>query len=556
MSITKARKILGFDENIDLTIEDITKRYRELSKKFHPDLHSDCNDDEIKFYNDKMVEINAAYDFIKSNISHVNDYYNHSSNYSYDEYQTFFFYIKRTKYDTELRSIFENANSSSLKNEVINLYNKINIMSAKNEDELQRKYDEFYSLLNIIYRNNETRFRILNKIPNSFKIKYTCNKYDIDSFLEYLDRLFISRKKYIKRTLDQIYKKYFDINNSTIILFTSSDSFNTFMSSYYDKFNNNLSYDEEVNLINRLDDEMFKISTYFDKHKAQYIKIKKEINKLSNDFNVNNMSKTEMLENIDNSIITSTFTSCEYRIQKCLKDYNSKIKYINNLKRILSIKSKISLLRLNPSKDKNSIKFILETLEIVYGILDCAVEKYSVDDLSILENISFNDFDNDKLLISLFNKEEFDIYITYRVDEFTVRSNPFVLSNGKTCLEVENDDKIVCKTNEEISLDTYLISLDSFIRNGNIINYTQYYKNGYETILCQYNGSELIYKYDYNHNKGSYYLRPISIKYSNSSNRNDMLKHITYDVCTLFDTYSKKNNKSDKFVRTLNIKSL
>ena len=40
MSIANARIILGFDLDTILTIEMITKRYRELIKQYHPDKHA------------------------------------------------------------------------------------------------------------------------------------------------------------------------------------------------------------------------------------------------------------------------------------------------------------------------------------------------------------------------------------------------------------------------------------------------------------------------------------------------------------------------------------
>ena len=48
MSIANARIILGFDLDTILTIEMITKRYRELIKQYHPDKHASSSEIELK----------------------------------------------------------------------------------------------------------------------------------------------------------------------------------------------------------------------------------------------------------------------------------------------------------------------------------------------------------------------------------------------------------------------------------------------------------------------------------------------------------------------------
>lgn len=62
----------------DSTDEEITKAYRLLAKKYHPDLHP--ND---PYCEQKMKEINQAYDLIQSNRDNHHDqqyYYNNQSN--------------------------------------------------------------------------------------------------------------------------------------------------------------------------------------------------------------------------------------------------------------------------------------------------------------------------------------------------------------------------------------------------------------------------------------------------------------------------------------------
>lgn len=47
------------------TLSEIEKAYKELAKKYHPDLH---NTGEKKFYEEKMKEINIAYDVLTDSV--------------------------------------------------------------------------------------------------------------------------------------------------------------------------------------------------------------------------------------------------------------------------------------------------------------------------------------------------------------------------------------------------------------------------------------------------------------------------------------------------------
>jgi DnaJ-class molecular chaperone len=57
MNYTIACEILGVSEND--TLKDITKKYRKLARKYHPDINKD------KDATEKTQQINDAYDYIK-----------------------------------------------------------------------------------------------------------------------------------------------------------------------------------------------------------------------------------------------------------------------------------------------------------------------------------------------------------------------------------------------------------------------------------------------------------------------------------------------------------
>ena len=52
-------------ENLEVTEEEIKKAYRQLAKEHHPDKFVNASDSEKKFHENKMKEINEAYENLK-----------------------------------------------------------------------------------------------------------------------------------------------------------------------------------------------------------------------------------------------------------------------------------------------------------------------------------------------------------------------------------------------------------------------------------------------------------------------------------------------------------
>ncbi|EFO9213757.1 DnaJ domain-containing protein [Campylobacter lari] len=72
MNLQKACEILGLNENANL--QELKKRYRELAKKYHPDILNANNSDEEKIKEGvkKFQEINESYEFLKQYIERKN----------------------------------------------------------------------------------------------------------------------------------------------------------------------------------------------------------------------------------------------------------------------------------------------------------------------------------------------------------------------------------------------------------------------------------------------------------------------------------------------------
>lgn len=105
-------KVLGL--SYGATDEQVTKAYRKLVKKYHPDLHP--GDEEAAR---KMSEINEAYDQIKSGAANQYNGYSNSQNNSYSNsedtnlYQAASHFIRTGMYIEALRVLSEIQNRSA-----------------------------------------------------------------------------------------------------------------------------------------------------------------------------------------------------------------------------------------------------------------------------------------------------------------------------------------------------------------------------------------------------------------------------------------------------------
>jgi DnaJ-domain-containing protein 1 len=61
-SRAEALRVLGLDANA--TPEEIKRAYREMTKKFHPDVHAGSSRDVQELAEEKMRQVNAAYEVL------------------------------------------------------------------------------------------------------------------------------------------------------------------------------------------------------------------------------------------------------------------------------------------------------------------------------------------------------------------------------------------------------------------------------------------------------------------------------------------------------------
>lgn len=536
MSIANARIILGFDLDTILTIEIITKRYRELIKQYHPDKHASSSEIELKEYNQKTIDINNAYDYLKQHIDRVNKT---TKSNDFDMGDDVIFFMNKARAMSNLRKYFESASDSKLKNDVVNLYNKCNIENATNNEELRRALDMFYGLITVTYRNEETRYRLANKIPNSFKYELDYNT-DVDTFLTRLNGMKKARNVYINNALDKIVS-----NNLCDEDYSFSKSFLE-LREYYKSIleSSNLTSEEEREIFRTFKTKVKGISNYFEKHRKEYLALVRSVRKIDKSF-VSEEENSDLIEQIDSSIINKSFTSTKMKIEKRINEYKSIKSTITKLKLTLTAKYKGLLLVLNPDKDKDKISSAINTYEKLIKLLDRAkTGEFSAENLKVLENISFTDEDKDKILLSMVTDDEYNIFISYPNDAVSTRYEPFILGN----LDTDNfislgSDSVSVKTKEEVSKDTLLLPLSVFVKNGNVVNLSRRTKNTKENILCQYGGYELVLSQDLINNDTFYFLRPSQYKYESYGDREMLLSVLESDISNRFLYYTDRMQK-------------
>ena len=536
MSIANARIILGFDLDTILTIEMITKRYRELIKQYHPDKHASSSEIELKEYNQKTIDINNAYDYLKQHIDRVNKT---TKSNDFDMGDDVIFFMNKARAMSNLRKYFESASDSKLKNDVVNLYSKCNIENATNNEELRRALDMFYGLITVTYRNEETRYRLANKIPNSFKYELDYNT-DVDTFLTRLNGMKKARNVYINNALDKIVS-----NNLCDEDYSFSKSFLE-LREYYKSIleSSNLTSEEEREIFRTFKTKVKGISSYFEKHRKEYLALVRSVRKIDKSF-VSEEENSDLIEQIDSSIINKSFTSTKMKIEKRINEYKSIKSTITKLKLTLTAKYKGLLLVLNPDKDKDKISSAINTYEKIIKLLDRAkTGEFSAENLKVLENISFTDEDKDKILLSMVTDDEYNIFISYPNDAVSTRYEPFILGN----LDTDNFislgcDSVSVKTKEEVSKDTLLLPLSVFVKNGNVVNLSRRTKNTKENILCQYGGYELVLSQDLINNDTFYFLRPSQYKYESYGDREMLLSVLESDISNRFLYYTDRMQK-------------
>lgn len=544
MTKKQAMLILGIDINSTFTLEELTKRYRELMKENHPDMHASENDKTIEVFNSRCSLFNEAYRTLKLNLDETK---------SRDQE----FLFMKSKALNEMKSKFENCSDTALKTKVEKmLSNNIFLDDCKDVIELDEQIKKFYSMLKIYYGNYEISFRRQNGIPKKFEfaLRYDCST---DEFLMELSELDRAYDSYIDSKINGIIYTYFNIGDTVIM---SSYLDNRIDGIKYLLHNYNLFDYEEVRAFEDFREFVKETHDYYETISHDYIKIKKLIDKLPGNYEDSGCAKSKLLSRLNDSIYKENFDIVYGQVLNIVFDFENREKAISKLQKYLNAKSFFVLSRLKANKDKSRLDYAYSMMSKCTDILKMASEgKYSVEEVTILENITFSDKDTDKIILSMLNNKGFSVYVKVPNEEKEELYNPFVLKNeDDEFLSIDEEGNITLESKEEAKKNSTLISLSDIVTYGTpVFRYTSDGET-IDNVLYQYNGYDLVCNYDAcDGTINDFYLTGATDhKGYDYSEKFEIKSKVAYKVQSMFRPYTKKIQKKNKGKKLLKINSI
>lgn len=539
MTNKQAKLVLGIDINKSFTIEELTKRYRNLMKKNHPDMHANESEKAISTYNRKCSLINEAYEKLKSSLEDT----------KCDDYE--FIHLKEQAIN-EIKSIFENCSDSVLKQSIENAYHK-NIFIDEINDiiELDSAVEKFYSILKIYYKNYEISYRRQNGIPKKFdyNLRYDCNT---DEFMTELSMLEQGYEEYIDNKINGIIYTYFGACDNVIL---SSYLDNRIDGIKYLLHNYNLFDYEEIRAFDDFREFIKDTYSYYETISDEYLFIKRLIDKLPGNYNDLKCDKSKLLSKLNDSVYKHTFDNTKDEIMSKVYEYQDKEKAVERLHKYLTMKSVIVSSHLKMSRDKSKLDYVYHMMSVCNNLLKMTLEgKYSIKDISILENITFNNEETDKMLLSILNNKGYSIYVKIPNKEIDKLYNPFVLKNNDDEFLSVNGEEVTLESSESIKKDNQLYSLSDIINYGTpVFRYTTDGET-IDNVLYQYNGYDLVINYDVvDGTINDFYITNSTLhKGYDYSDKFDIKSKVAYKVQSMFKPYTRKiqkRNKNKKLIR-------
>lgn len=545
MTKKQAMLILGIDINRPLNLNEITSKYRKLMMIYHPDKHVNEEEKRICAYNRKCSMLNEAYDVLKSSLE-----------FEAEKDNEFIFMKNKTL--NEIKSRFENCSDSILKSNAESIFrSNVSLDDCKDVIELDEQANKFYSTLKIYYRNYEISFKRQNGIPKKFEfaLRYDCNT---DEFITQLEELQKAYDQYINNKLNGIIYTYFNAGDSIILSSYLDNMMDGIKSLLY---NYNL-FDYEENKL--FDDFREFIKSKYDYYTAvslEYRRIKKYIDKLPGNYEDGRCAKSKLLTKLNDSVFKENFDTVKDEVTASVFEFEDREKALQKLHRLLVSKSSLMAISLKISKDKSKLDYVYRMMSKCSSLLKMASEgKYSIQEISILENITFSDETTDKMLLTMLDNKLFNIYVRIPNDTTEeVLYDPFVLRNKDgEFLSIEDENNITLESSEEAREKNQMFSLNDIINYGSPI--FRNFNNGEtsDITLYQYNGYELVCNYNTeNGSVNEFYLRGITdyrgLEYCNKF---DIRGIVSEKVKNMFRPYTSKIQKKSKTEKTLKINSI
>lgn len=533
MTNKQARLMLKMDLNKPFTIEELTAKYRKLIKECHPDMHISEDKKSIEFYNKKSTLLNEAYAVLKSSLNNTD------------------FINRKNAVLSKMKSRFENCKDSILKRQVVDIFSSVVFIDRCNDDsELDKIVKAFNTSVYACYQKYETDFRVRNRIPSNYfdKLNYDCS---CDEFIAGLSGLQLSYDHAVENKINGILFTYFSPFDSVL----SSPYLDNVIDDVKDRLHNyKLSVVLEEDTVDCFASYLRSVQKYFESVNLEYFKIKKLISKLPGSYTDNGTLKCKLLSKLNDSIFIGDFDSVKDEIMNCVYDKQDEIVVIKKLQSYLKLKSSKASIGCKLSSKSVDSNYVREMTDKCDNLIKMAFDgKYSLADISILENITFSDSVKDKMILSLLDNQSYSVYI--KAND-RLESDPFVLkSSNNEFLSVDDDSNVVISSSEEMSKDNDMLSLNEFVSYGKPI--FRYISDGenVDGILYEYQGYELVYSY--NERTGiieGVYVRPITNHFGyNYGEKFDITSIINCHVKKMFRPYVRKIQKKSSNYKSLRI---
>lgn len=536
MTNKQARLMLKMDLNKPFTKEELTSKYRKLIKECHPDMHSSEDEKSIEFYNKKATLLNEAFAVLKSSLNNTD------------------FINRKSTVLSMMKSRFENCKDSTLKRQIVDIFSTVVFIDRCNDDsELDKMVKAFNTSVYACYQKYETDFKIRNRIPSNYSnnLNYDCS---CDEFITSLNELQFSYDRLVQNKINGSIYTYFSPFDSVL---SSPYLDNVIDDVKYKLHNYNLSVALEENTFDGFTSYLRSVKKYFESVNLEYFKIKKLISKLPGSYTDSGTLKCRLLSKLNDSIFIGNFDTVKDEIVNSVYSKQDEIVAIKKIQNYLKLKSSIASIRCKTNLKSADLNYVRKMTDKCDNLIKMALDgKYCLEDISILENITFSDPVKDKMILSLLDNQSFSVYI--KAND-RLENDPFVLkSSNDEFLSVDEDSNVVMSSSEEISKDNDMLSLNEFVSYGKPV--FRYISDGenVDGILYEYQGYELVYSY--NERTGiieSVYVRPVTNHFGyNYGEKFDITSIINYHVKKMFKPYVRKIQKKSNNYKTLKIQKV
>jgi len=436
MSIDQAKEFFDLDDNF--TKQKLTRKYREMCKKYHPDVNHENNAEEM------MQKINKSYDLLKTHLKNIDNFdtYKEEKQVKLNEFLSSLTHVDFSNYDEKIKRIYECA-----KTEESNIYSKLsedlkNTKTKNQVDNIIKEYrtrikrliNSFVGVMYISYNNQTVVFNLdpelrklillfkenfknyhtINEAAENFKlftqsieaINYKIKNSPKDKITMILERMLIPyiNNKYYK----ELESKVNEIIENNIQKYSCNSFDEKLVDREVERVTSLISID-----INKLFSEY---SKFADDKKEKINSIYDITSKLNKDYN------NEVLIYASKYLSQLNTITNKYEFYNYYNEFSKDIVYMidefdviyknkNELQKYRNIVEDL-ISKFSIASDKTMLT-LPTNLSILYKATTCLLlaERSSIDieEISYLNEITFSDIKRDKKILDFVDEQLFNI---------------------------------------------------------------------------------------------------------------------------------------------------